>query len=97
MPRQFAACKFRDTDKRSYTYHWDGEPLKPRDVVKVADRSGDGWVRATVVFVTDRAPEYATKPILGKVDPDPPKELPLDDEPMGFNPHSGAEYDGLDN
>lgn len=25
--RQFVACKFRPGDRRSYTYHWDGEPL----------------------------------------------------------------------
>jgi hypothetical protein len=67
---QYAACKFRSTDTRSYTYAWDGEPLAPGDFVKVEDRSGDGWKRVEVVSVTDQAPPFACKPILGKIDPD---------------------------
>jgi hypothetical protein len=79
MSRQFAACKFRPDDRRTYTYHWDGEPLAPGDEVKVADRSGDGWTRVTVSTVTHRPPSFDTKPILGRVEPDQPDLLtPVD-------------------
>lgn len=50
--RQFVACKFRPGDRRSYTYHWDGEPLAPGDEVKVPDKSGDGWSRVIVDSVS---------------------------------------------
>lgn len=64
--RQFVACKFRDTDTRAYTYHWDGEPLVAGDVVRVEDRSGDGWKRVIVASVSGMAPPFPTKPILGR-------------------------------
>lgn len=64
--RQFVACKFRSTDTRSFTYHYDGaEPLTVGDLVKVPDRSGDGWKRVEVVSITDEAPSFPTKEILG--------------------------------
>jgi hypothetical protein len=66
----FVACKFRPEDTRSYTYEWDGEPLAAGDQVKVADARSDGWKRVTVVSITDQAPPFACKPILGKIDPD---------------------------
>ena len=46
--RQIVAVKFRSGDKRPYTYQWDGDPLACGEVVRVPDRSGDGWQRATV-------------------------------------------------
>ena len=64
--RQYVACKFRETDARSYTYHNDGEPLAPGDWAKVEDRGGDGWKRVLVVMANDEAPPFATKPVLGK-------------------------------
>lgn len=71
MPRQYAACKFRPTDTRTYTYHYDGvEILVPGDDVKVPDAREDGWKRVYVVEVTDEAPSFPTKPILGKLDPE---------------------------
>lgn len=79
---QYAACKFRPEDTRSYTYEWDGEPLKPGDIVKVADRSGGGWKRVTVVTVSDQAPPFACKPILGLYNPDL--------EPDAAKPSAGA-------
>jgi hypothetical protein len=66
----FVACKFRSTDTRTYTYEWSGEPLAPGDFVKVEDKSGDGWKRVEVVSITDQAPPFTCKPILGKIDPD---------------------------
>lgn len=78
--RQFVAVKFRPADRRSYTYHWDGEPLVPGDEVRVPDRSGDGWMRAKVEEVLWKAPAFATKAIIGRADePAPAKEgeLPL--------------------
>ncbi|NIJ18456.1 hypothetical protein FHS95_000125 [Sphingomonas naasensis] len=76
-PTLFVACKFRPEDSRSYTYEWTGEPLAPGDMVKVPDKSGDGWKAVTVASVTDEAPPFACKPILGRYNPD---EVP---EPAG--------------
>lgn len=67
---KFVACKFRPEDTRSYTYTWDGEPLAPGDMVKVEDRSGDGWKRVHVVSISDEAPSFQCKPILGRYEPD---------------------------
>ena len=61
MPRQYLACKFRTTDKRSYTYHNDGAPRAVGDEVEVETR--DGVKTVTVVSVSDQAPSFATKPI----------------------------------
>lgn len=69
--RQFVACKFHAEDARTYTYHNDGEPVAIGDEVKVADTRSDGWKRVTVVSIADEAPSFPTKPILGKVEPDP--------------------------
>lgn len=70
MPTVYVACKFRPEDSRSYTYAWDGEPLNKGDFVKVPDKSGDGWKRVTVDSISDRAPPFACKPILGIYNPD---------------------------
>lgn len=71
----YVACKFRPTDSRSYTYAYDGaEPLAPGDMVKVDDARGDGWKRVEVVSISDEAPPFACKPILGKVEPEPEVE-----------------------
>lgn len=66
----YVACKFRSTDTRTYTYSWNGEPLAPGDFVKVEDARSDGWKRVEVVSVSDEAPPFPCKPILGKIDPD---------------------------
>lgn len=85
MP-QFVACKFRPEDARAYTYVWDGEPLKICDVVKVPDRSGDGWKRVHVASISDDAPPFECKPILGLA--------PQDDEPEA--PTTEPAVDALD-
>lgn len=77
MPRQYVACKFRSEDTRSYTYHNDGEPVAVGDLVKVADARSDGWKRVEVVSVSDQAPTFATKPILGKLEPEPAAQSDL--------------------
>lgn len=87
MSRQYIACKFRPEDSRSYTYEWDGEPLNIGDIVKVADRSGDGWKRVHVWSISDEAPPFDCKPILGLApqddesspEPDPAADTALAD------------------
>jgi len=68
--RQYVACRFRPTDRRAFTYHNDGEPVSVGDVVKVPDRSGDGWQRVTVSAIMDAKPDFETKGIIGKADAD---------------------------
>lgn len=88
MPRQYAACKFRSTDTRTFTYHYDGEePLNPGDFVKVPDRSGEGWKRVEVVSIGDEAPSFPTKGIIGLYNPD----LEPSDAKAGGNPLDGGE------
>lgn len=67
MPRQYVAAKFHEMSARTYTYHNDGEPLAPGDQAKVHDPSGGGWKRVFVASVSDVAPNFATKEILGKI------------------------------
>lgn len=69
---QYVACKFRPEDRRSYTYHNDGEPVAVGDQVKIAGRDDDGWQRVHVVAVSDEKPSFDTKPILGKVEAEEP-------------------------
>ena len=71
---KYVQCKFRREDTRSYTYTWDGEPLAPGDMVKVADARSDGWKRVEVVSISDEAPKFPCKPILGKLEPEPAAE-----------------------
>ena len=65
--RQYVQVKFRDGDRRAYTYHNDGDPVKPGDKVVVETKHGKQTV--TVDSVTDEAPRFATKPITIPVDP----------------------------
>ncbi|ALC12518.1 hypothetical protein [Sphingopyxis sp. 113P3] len=87
MP-QFVACKFRPDDQRSYTYVWDGEPLNVGDVVKVPDRSGDGWKRVHVASISNDAPPFECKPILGLA--------PEEDEPAPEPETAASALDGDD-
>lgn len=80
--RQFVAVEFR-SGGRPYTYHNDGAPVWAGAVVKVPERSGDGWQRATAVSISDEEPAFATKGILGLVEESegpsggfPPSDLP---------------------
>lgn len=69
MP-QYVACKFHRADRRTYTYHNDGDPVAVGDFVKVPDNRTDGWKRVEVVVVHYDKPPFATKAILGKIEPD---------------------------
>lgn len=71
---QFVSVKFRPTDKRSYTYSNEGDPVSVGDFVKVPDSREDGWKRVEVVAVTDAAPSFPTKPILGLAPEQPPED-----------------------
>lgn len=63
--RRYIAVKFREGDRKTYTYHWDGTQTFPiGSTVKVPDRSGDGWNRVIVDGEVGKPP-YATKAILG--------------------------------
>lgn len=73
--RQYLSVKFRSSDARSYTYHNDVDPVACGDQVKIKDRRGEGWSRATVHEISTIAPPYETKPILGPVEPEPPRDL----------------------
>lgn len=65
MPnRQYVACTFRPGDVRSYTYHFDGEPLAVGDRVVVSTDRGAQVV--TVAKLVDAAPSFPTKAIAGK-------------------------------
>ena len=62
---QYVQVEFRTTDTRTYTYENTGDPVSIGDEVKVADNRSDGWKRVHVVGLTDEAPNFACKPILG--------------------------------
>lgn len=66
----YVVCKFRPEDARGYTYFYEGDDLVCGDEVKVPDRSGDSWNRVYVVDITDEAPSFPCKPILGKLEPE---------------------------
>lgn len=67
--RQFVAVQFNPWDRRTYTYHFDGEPLLSGEKVIVETKRGEAVV--TVVAISDQQPNFETKPILRKA---PPKE-----------------------
>lgn len=72
---KYVQCKFGEHSPRTYTYAWDGEePLAPGDRVEVKAPRDEGKMIAIVVAVTDRAPSFKCKPILGKAPPKPEKE-----------------------
>lgn len=63
--RRYVACKFRIGDTKTFTYHTDGETYADGDIVRVPDRSGDGWNKVFVVSTSDEKPSFPTKPIIG--------------------------------
>lgn len=64
--RQYVAVQFNPWDRRTYTYHYDGEALQPDDKVDVI--TGQGVTSVTVVSITDQLPSFETKAIVGKTD-----------------------------
>jgi hypothetical protein len=65
---QFVAVKFNPKHSRTYTYQWDGPPVRPGQRVKVPDNSGDGWKAVEVVSVSSVKPAFDCKAILGLFD-----------------------------
>lgn len=64
---KYVECKFPNSPK-SYCYHWDGEePLVIGEKVDVMTDRGELTVE--VVGFRDEKPPFATKPILGKIQP----------------------------
>lgn len=66
MSRQYVAVKFNPWDRRTYTYHNDGEPVMTGDSVEVETK--DGAKVVVVESVSIAAPEFETKAIVRKVD-----------------------------
>ena len=60
---QFVAIRYAHTDKRSYTFVHEGEPVAPGEFVEVSLRNGEPKV-VEVVEVTDKAPPFTCKPVL---------------------------------
>lgn len=72
---QYLTAKFREGDKRAYTYHNDGERLSPGDRAKVPGKaSHEGWSTVIVVEVDVPKPPFPTKGVLGKAPPPAPEE-----------------------
>ncbi len=65
---QFVAVKFNSSHSRTYTYANTGDPVETGDKVKVVTPQGEKTV--TVDSVTDEAPPFACKEILGKFIPE---------------------------
>lgn len=70
--RQYVVAKFRKDDKRGYTYHNDGAPVRVGDEVIIKTKSGaDQRVHISAVDV-EKPSAFDTKPIVGLA----PKEQP---------------------
>lgn len=72
--RQYVAVQFNPWDRRSYTYHNDGDPVAIGDKVLVTTPRGQSTVE--VVSLPEQVPSFETKPIDGKA--------PAIDEPAGI-------------
>jgi hypothetical protein len=80
--RQFVAVRFNPWDQRTYTYHWDGEPLLVDDRVVVETKKGRATV--TVTQVDCPVPSFETKPILGRSDELVPEQPAHEPAPPTF-------------
>lgn len=71
--RQYVTVKFKEAEKRAYTFHNDGEPLKPGDEVKLPSRGSkdpDAWSRGYVATVNVEKPSaFETKGVMGLAPP----------------------------
>jgi hypothetical protein len=75
---QFVAIRYAPTDKRTYTYANDGEPVAPGDFVSVPLRNNEPKA-VEVVNVTDVEPPFACKGIFGKAEPPVGWRVPADE------------------
>lgn len=70
MPRQFIRIAYRENDDRTYTFHNDGDPVEPGDVVHLRDgRDPTRTVRGYVRGITEEPP-FPTKGIICKLEDD---------------------------
>lgn len=60
--RQWVTVQFKEWDRRSYTFHNDGEAAERGDLVEVDTRSGPKT--AKVLSLPTVAPPFATRPVL---------------------------------
>ena len=60
---QYVSIRFQSSDRRSYTYHNDGEPVSKGDTVKVLTNDGVKSVKV-VGLPTAVRPSFKTKPII---------------------------------
>ncbi|TKD50548.1 hypothetical protein [Sphingomonas baiyangensis] len=74
--RQYVSVLFKPWDRRTYTYHNDGERVAEGDEVVVSTDRGPAVV--TVASTSDRAPSFDTKPIVGKHRPIEASEVATD-------------------
>lgn len=74
QPRQYVAIEFHPADRRSYTYHNDGDPVSIGDRVVVETKKGTQKV--TVVGLPTAKPAFETKAILGRAGLVPPMSEP---------------------
>lgn len=66
MSRRYVAAKFRETDTRTWTYHYDGdEPIIAGQTIRVQSRDpGGGWVPVIVKSISSLDPGFSTKPVM---------------------------------
>ena len=66
MSRRYVAVKFRETDTRTWTYHYDGhEEIMPGQTIRVQSRDpGGGCVPVIVDSVLTMRPHFPTKPVM---------------------------------
>lgn len=62
MSRQYVQVQFHPADKRTYTYHNDGQPVAKGDLVIVATPRGERKVEVTGLRAT--RPRFETKHIV---------------------------------
>lgn len=79
---QYVAVQFNPWDRRSYTYHNDGESAKIGDKVRVTTPRGRQTVE--VVGLPDKKPPFDTKPIDKIVKRAEPEPEPMRDEDFSF-------------
>ncbi|HEV2079423.1 MAG TPA: hypothetical protein VGR19_05950 [Allosphingosinicella sp.] len=78
--RQFVSVRFHPADRRTYTYHNDGEPVQEGDRVVVSTAKGPAVVEVMGVFADD--PPFETKPIVGKERPPADSDTPQPEKPQ---------------
>ncbi len=68
MSRQYVCIKFREKDRRTYTYHNDGPPLEIGDQIDIEGRGGKP-ISTKILSIHEGHPGFVTKAIIGKAKP----------------------------